>query len=49
MHFIDDVNFIFTRGGGIADGLIDLADIVDAAVRRSIDFEDIERPPCDNV
>lgn len=42
MDFVDDVNFILAAGGGIGNSLVDLPDIVDAAVGGSVDFHDVE-------
>ena len=42
VDFVDDVNFILAAGGGIGDGLIDLPDVVDAAVGSSIDFHNVQ-------
>ena len=42
VHFVDDVNFIVARCWGIADGFIDLADVVDPSVGGAIDFDYIQ-------
>jgi hypothetical protein len=42
VDFVDDVNFILAAGGGIGNGLVDLSDIVNAAVGGTVDFHDVE-------
>lgn len=49
VHFVDDVDLIVAGGRGISDRLVDLADIVDPAVRGAIDFEDVERAACVDI
>ena len=42
MDLIDVVNFERGLRGSVLHGLAELADLLDAIIRRSIDFEDIE-------
>ena len=43
VHFVDDVDLIFARRWRVSDRFVDLADVVDAAVGRAVDLEDVER------
>ena len=43
VDLIDVIDPEFPAGGGEADGFAELADFIDAVVRGTVDFEDIER------
>src|SRR3990167_7289212 len=43
VHFVDDINLILAVAWGKSDGFIDLPDVVDAAIGRAGDFNDVER------
>ena len=43
MRFVDDEDFVAIARRAIADVLAELAHFVDAAIRRRIDFNDIDR------
>src|SRR6185503_15090579 len=49
VDFIDDVDLIFAGGGGVTNCFIDLAYIIDPAVRGAIDLNDIKRVAKSNV
>ena len=43
VHFVDDVDFIFSMTGGVADRFIDLPDVVDPSVGGAVNLDDVER------
>jgi len=45
MRLIEDDDFVASPGGRVADHFAQLADLVDAAIRRRVDFDHIERIP----
>src|SRR5512135_381621 len=46
VNFIDDVDLVLAAYRSILDGLAQLADVLDAAVRCSIDLDDVHRCAC---
>jgi hypothetical protein len=46
VHFVDDVDFVFAVAWGIADGLVDLPDVVDPSIGGAVDFDHVERLAC---
>ncbi len=45
VHFVDDVDLVLPLRGPVPDGLPQVADLVDAAVRRAVDLKDVDAPP----
>ena len=45
MRLVEDDDFVAAPGGRVADHFAQLANLVDAAIRRRVDFDHIERIP----
>jgi len=46
VHFIDDVDLVLETRRRIPHAFPEISDVVDPAIARSVDLDDIERPPC---
>ena len=44
MHFVQDVDLVASRNRSVADGLVDLAHVIDAVVRGGVHLDHVEVP-----